>query len=111
MAIPRPSHASLAYRDCVASIKAAKCVHSHPELIAAANGVVVSPDGSSVYAVSYQGGTVATFSRAADGALTYAGCFADHGRHGCMEPEHSSLAHAYNVAVSPDGTSVYGHAG
>ena len=78
-----------------------------PELIAAANGVAVSPDGTSIYAVSYQGGTVATFARGPDGSLTYAGCFADHGRHGCTEPGHSSLAHAYNVAVSPEGTSVY----
>jgi DNA-binding beta-propeller fold protein YncE len=46
-------------------------------------------------------------SFAGRGQLTFTGCVANGGAHGCVAPPTDSLADTYSVAVSPDGTSVY----
>ena len=45
--------------------------------------VTVSPDGKSVYVASFSDDAVVRFNRAADGALTAAGCFENLGLTGC----------------------------
>jgi DNA-binding beta-propeller fold protein YncE len=76
--------------------------------------VTISPDGTSAYVASIDGGTLAIFDRnTATGALTQkvgsAGCIAEDntvaGVTTCTDGK--ALAGARSVAVSPDGTSVY----
>jgi hypothetical protein len=43
----------------------------------------------------------------AQATLSFQGCFSVRGEHGCEAPEHQSLHSAWDVVVSPDGTSVY----
>ena len=70
--------------------------------------VVVSPDGGSLYAASLTGGAISVFDRAPDGTLTQkagtAGCIAETGG-ACAQGR--ALEQAGEVAISPDGTSVY----
>lgn len=98
----RKANGSLAYRDCVGpdenrcrGIGRLKWLGS----------VAVSPDGSFVYALAYR--AVAVFRRSSDGALTYLTCVADGGRYGCQEAKHHSIGDPGDIAVSPDGRSVY----
>src|SRR3954454_24997982 len=82
-----------------------------------ARSVVVAPDQASVYVVSSGGALtgsngVTTFSRGADGALTFRGCVtatAGDGRVGsdglCTRAD--SLRGATSLALSPDGRSAY----
>jgi DNA-binding beta-propeller fold protein YncE len=72
-----------------------------------AAGVAVSPDGRSVYVVSTGDDSITSFVRAADGSLSFQGCFADTAAAGCAVPDAPVLDGAYDVAVSPDGRSVY----
>ncbi len=72
-------------------------------------GVVVSPDGASVYVASDADDSIARFNRAPTGALTPAGCFEDTSApsNECGASETAGLDGAGGVAVSPDGTSVF----
>ena len=75
-----------------------------------ASGVVVSPDGDSVYVTGVNDDAVVRFDRAADGAITPAGCFEDAGLSGCgagAGADVPGLDGARGIAISPDGTSVY----
>lgn len=98
---------SLRNTGCVASNDRDGCQVLEHHRLKSADAVAVSPDGRSVYVGSYVSGTLSSFHRNADASLTYQGCFADHGKHHCTEPAHSSLAHPIGIAVSPDGRSVY----
>jgi DNA-binding beta-propeller fold protein YncE len=74
-----------------------------------ANGVAVSPDGESVYAVSISDSAIVRFDRNTNsGALTPKGCIEDDdtGSGDCADST-NGLGGAFSVAVSPDGTSVY----
>ena len=51
--------------------------------------------------------SITHFTRAPGGALTFAGCIADNGQSGCVDPPNDPLVGAGSVAVSPDGGSVY----
>ncbi len=70
--------------------------------------VDVSPDGSTVYAVSAADDAIVRFSRASDGTLTPAGCIDDEdtGTEAAC-PGTAGLDDAGAVEVSGDGKSVY----
>ena len=73
-------------------------------------GLVVSPDGTSVYGAAYVTDAIAILDRAPNGALTQkagtAGCISESGTAGaCVDG--TALTGAAAVAISPDGTSVY----
>jgi DNA-binding beta-propeller fold protein YncE len=103
----RRANGALRYAGCIASEPAHGCTRLHQYMMWGAAGVDVSPDGRSLYVASFIGGTLTRFDRAPNGALTYRGCFQNGGRYACKEPRHRSLADARDVAVSPDGKSVY----
>src|SRR5690349_20663133 len=70
-----------------------------------ANRVVVSPDGRNVYVASVDDGALLTFDRAADGSLTRTGCVRATAASGCTTL--ATIAGASDIAISPDGTSLY----
>jgi DNA-binding beta-propeller fold protein YncE len=69
--------------------------------------IAISPDGRSAYVVSSGSDSITWLARGSNGKLRYRGCVADGGKHGCHNPKHDSLAGAFDVAMSPDGESVY----
>ncbi len=73
-----------------------------------AQGVAVSPDGRSLYVTGTNNDdAIVRFDRnTTTGALTPAGCIQDVGKATCGANQ-QGLAAPYNVAVSPDGRSVY----
>jgi 6-phosphogluconolactonase (cycloisomerase 2 family) len=70
-------------------------------------GIAVAPDGRDVYAVASGSDSVVTLQRdTSTGRLTFGGCISDDGTNGrCTDGE--ALRGASNVAISPDGASVY----
>ena len=77
-----------------------------------ARGVAISPDGASVYVAAFFSDAVAVFSRdPSTGALTQlagsAGCISETGTTGACA-DGTGLDGVRALAVTPDGTSVYG---
>jgi DNA-binding beta-propeller fold protein YncE len=97
----------LTFRGCLANDTNEACTDIANAPLGGANGVAVSPDGSSVYVTSVDSDSITTFRRAPNGALTFAGCLADDAAQGCTDLPLSPLNGANGVAVSPDGDSVY----
>jgi DNA-binding beta-propeller fold protein YncE len=102
---------ALTYRGCIANGGAhagtGGCAQAPRNSLDSNEAVAVSPDGGSVYVVSSDSDSITRFVREANGALRYRGCVANRGAHGCGKPKHDSLGGAFDVAVSPDGKSVY----
>jgi DNA-binding beta-propeller fold protein YncE len=99
---------------CFADGGANGCRRPLQNSLHAANGIVVSPDGRSVYVSAMSGpsvnggpGAVTWFGRSSTGALASRGCIADMGKHGCKPTPLESLGSPESIAVSPDGGSVY----
>ncbi len=91
---------------CISDTGAEPCADGHG--FDDPGGVAVSPDGKNVYVAGASG--VARFNRnTTTGAITQppgaAGCIDDFGRGGCAEGH--ALYYPRQVAVSPDGKSVY----
>jgi len=73
-----------------------------------ASAVAVSPDGTSVYAVSSQDSSIVRFNRKPSGALVPKGCITQAGGVDICGGEFApGLTGSTAVTVSPDGTSVY----
>src|SRR5688572_7357919 len=71
-----------------------------------ATGVVVSPDGKSVYASSDLDEAVVRFDRSKNGTLTPRGCVETTGQNEC-DQEADGLGSPRPMAMSPDGKSLY----
>ena len=90
---------------CIADDGATGCIDPVHDSLYDSLGIAVSPDGGSVYVGSRYG--VSRFTRGADGALTEAGCIADGGKDGCLDPPHDSLGDSSGIAVSSNGGQIY----
>ncbi len=107
----RAAHGGLTQKlgaaGCIAGESARSCTAGRA--LSGASSVVVSRDGRSVYVASPNSGAVAVLDRAADGVLAQkpgaAGCISYDETSTCAAG--SGLERVADVAVSPDGTSVY----
>jgi|GEM_PF-4222282 len=72
------------------------------------DGIVVSPDGASVYVASFKG-TVSHFIVEPNGQLAWEGCFSSDGSRGCADLPGAGtpLENAEDLAISADGKSLY----
>ncbi|HEX3240586.1 MAG TPA: hypothetical protein VHR18_10685 [Solirubrobacterales bacterium] len=103
----------LAGQSCVSRSGGEGCTPlAQPGMLDAANGVVVAPDGTDVYVGAAAG--VAHFRRAPDGSLSYASCFDTSPTAGSpcpttvpAEGQGALSLNAINLAISPDGKSLY----
>lgn len=95
---------ALAFNTCIG--ETAACTGTSGEILYAADGVAISPDGSSVY-VGAEGGTLDTFSRnTATGDLKYEACIGRNFH--CTEPKPRNLvSEPLSLAMSPDGQNLY----
>jgi DNA-binding beta-propeller fold protein YncE len=57
--------------------------------------------------VAFLGTLALPATAGAVGELAYQGCIANGGANGCVDPPQDSLGDAFDLAVSPDGKSVY----
>jgi DNA-binding beta-propeller fold protein YncE len=103
----RRSSGALVYKGCISHGRTLGCREDGHGSLNYVEDLAVSRDGKSVYAVAQFGNSITRFKRHRSGALTYKGCFANGGDHGCKEPRHESLGDASGVAMSRDGKSVY----
>jgi DNA-binding beta-propeller fold protein YncE len=71
--------------------------------------VAISPDGDNAYVASFADDAVVVFTRNPDGTLLSTSCFQNTGGSDCdgSGGDTPALDGAADVAVSPDGTSVY----
>jgi DNA-binding beta-propeller fold protein YncE len=99
----------LTYDGCVSDDgSGGMCVDAPGTPLTGANSVAVSPDGRSVYVTGQSSDDVVHFFAAAGGQLTYDGCVSDDGSGGmCVDAPGTPLTLTEQVAVSPDGRSVY----
>jgi 6-phosphogluconolactonase (cycloisomerase 2 family) len=97
----------LSLDGCLNDNGSQNCVDLPGAPVGLASDVAVSPDGRSVYVVSYQKGAIMHFYRAPTGQLYYDGCLSDSGEEGCGELIGDPLAGPSAVVVSPDGKWVY----
>src|SRR6266540_3693303 len=99
---------ALTGQGCIADVGDAAGCGTVQQGLAQATGVAVSPDGKSVYAVSFGEGAIVRFDRdTTTGALTGQGCIADVNDFAGCGTTQQGLNGADGVAASPDGRSVY----
>jgi sugar lactone lactonase YvrE len=101
----------LGYRSCLANggghAGAHSCDKPPRNSLESNEAIAIAPDGRSAYVVSSGSDSITWFGRRSNGELRYRGCIANGGKHGCKKAKHGSLGGAFDVAVSPDGDSVY----
>jgi DNA-binding beta-propeller fold protein YncE len=99
---------ALTYQGCLADTGAEGCVDLPSDPLQQASAVTPSPDGRSVYVAGYAGDSIAhLFRTPASGALSLDGCLNGNGSQNCGDLFGSPLDGASDVAVTPDGRSVY----
>ena len=92
---------------CISETGAGPCADGHG--LFGASDVAVSPDGKSMYVASYDGVVARLIRNPTTGAISQpagtAGCISETGAGPCADGH--GLNSPYDVAVSPDGKSVY----
>ena len=97
----------ITYDGCFASRAFQACLDLPFAPLDGAYGVAVSPDGRSVYIASNSGSVAHFFVSGPDGKLAYDRCHANTAAENCIDLFAAPLGGASEVAVSPDGSSVY----
>jgi DNA-binding beta-propeller fold protein YncE len=102
-------HGQLTYDSCISNDgSGGACAKAPGSPFTDASSIAVSPDGNSVYVTSPASNMVSTLAAASGGQLTYSGCISADGSDGlCTDAPGTSLDGVSNVAVSPNGGSVY----
>ena len=100
-----PAHSFAATGDltgagCISKAALAGCNTNGGGALGGSSGVAVSPDGTSVYVASYDDNAISIFNRAANGALTGAGCISKAALAGCNTNGGGALSAATDVAVA-----------
>jgi DNA-binding beta-propeller fold protein YncE len=111
-ATPPPPAGAITDIDCIASSNATGCGTTDALDVNGPSGIAVSPDGMSVYVTSEQNETLLEFSRDPNsgdlGQLASPNSCITSQEVGCDTNNHATgLDGAQDVAVSPDGQSVY----
>jgi DNA-binding beta-propeller fold protein YncE len=101
----RDGEGRISYDGCVGNRSGNGCEDVPFEPLDSPRSVAVSPDGKSVYVASVGSDSVSHFFRAPQGQITFDGCVTDSGTENCAVA--AGVAEASDVAVSPDGKSVY----
>jgi DNA-binding beta-propeller fold protein YncE len=98
----------ISFATCLANSATQICDDLPGAPLRDAQGVAVSPDGTSVYVTSAGSYSIAHFRRDPSyGRLAWGGCLGDAPTNDCTDLPGSPLDGAQAVAVSPDGKSVY----
>jgi DNA-binding beta-propeller fold protein YncE len=98
----------ITYDGCLGNDASQGCADLPGAPLTGAAGVAVSPDGASVYVASQGANTVSHyFVSKPGGQISYDGCFGNDASQGCVALPGGPLGAARDVAVSPDGSSVY----
>jgi Bacterial Ig domain len=104
----RAANGALTNSSCIADPPDTAGCGATAQGLSIANGVAVSPDGASAYAVSATpDAAIVRFDRAANGALTNSGCIAHPPNTAGCGATAQGLTGGGVVEVSPDGASVY----
>ena len=94
----RASDGALAESGCIAETATSGCTLGHG--LKAADGIDISPDGTSVYVASETSNALVTLTRSSAGVLIEQGCTAESSGDTCTVT--AGLKGAARVAVSPD---------
>jgi DNA-binding beta-propeller fold protein YncE len=98
----------LRYAGCLNNHGAHKCDTLPGAPLNRPVALEVSPDGKSLYVVSWRGESIEEFAVAdARGRLEYRGCQNKTGAHGCLALPGSPLDLPISLTVSPDSRTVY----
>ncbi len=99
----------LSYHGCVSNDgSGGLCADTPGTPFSGADAEAVSPDGKSLYVTSFTSGTISHFFVGTQGKLSYDGCISNDGSGGlCADAPGTPLDGPTDVAVSPDGRSVY----
>jgi DNA-binding beta-propeller fold protein YncE len=103
----RDAAGDLTARGCIADVGNPAGCGATAQGLDGASGVAVSPDGATLYAVSNLDDAIVRFDRAANGALSNSRCIADVGDPAGCGATAQGLDGAEDLAVSPEGPSVY----
>jgi DNA-binding beta-propeller fold protein YncE len=104
----RAADGSLTFQACIDEVAGGDCSTPPGIALNGALDVDASPDGTSVYVVSFSvSNSISHFTRAADGSLTFQACIDETAGGVCSTPAGLSLDAPTGIAISEDGKSVY----
>lgn len=114
--LPRAAGGTIAYGSCFASLGSSQCGAGRTlPGISNAFGLDVAPDGTTVHTTALGGiddkGAVATFARAANGALAPAGCISQEASPEACTKSRVVQSGGEAIGISPDGANVYAGTG